>query len=158
MSDNVYELESKRLLTEGIAAARRLLEPQLGECDIKGSWDASQLHLSVKPRAWRGVVGFWLRGLPQSGWDVRQGKMMYFRLTTHGDWEQPAALAFLKEMNESFQHDWPNHVRYWGDGLAQTDNEKIARMAHALLMVLDESRAAECDATLAAALERIEAA
>lgn len=155
------QAQAQHELDEAVATVRDLVEPALGRCDIDGKAPhlGGLASLVVKPAVWKGLVQLVVHQMT-GAWRVeRVGSSDTFFVLRHSaaEWETVEALEFLAATDNLFQERRDQAVVWQTANMATTRSETVARETHAELLKLDETRAEEWDALLAAALDRIAA-
>jgi hypothetical protein len=151
------QAERQRRFGEAVAQARAIVEPALGECGIDGYDSSANVRLLVTPRVWKGLVTFDMETEFDGAWKL-SGANVTFYLFGPDEWELSGGpLAWLEAMAGLFRERCEAALVWYTANIAATRDETVARETHAQLLVLDETRAEEWDALLAAALDRIAA-
>jgi hypothetical protein len=140
---------------EAVARARAIVEPALGECATE-EYDGSYRRLLVIPRVWKGLVTFYMETGNGGMWKLAGAKATCY-LAGPDEWELSGPLAWLAAMDDLFQERRKTALEWYTASMDATRDETVARETHAQLLALDETRAEEWDALLAAAHDRIAA-
>jgi hypothetical protein len=140
---------------EAVARARAIVEPALGECATE-EYDGSYRRLLVIPRVWKGLVTFYMETGNGGMWKLAGAKATCY-LAGPDEWELSGPLAWLAAMDDLFQERRKTALECRTAIMDATRHETVARETHAQLLALDETRAEEWDALLAAAHDRIAA-